>query len=464
VLDRQDLPAERPLLARALREAGGDVGLRTEIHSGFAAYYANSDWHESRRHAHIALDLADRLGGPDVIAGTIGMAFMLDFWTGRGLDDALAGRGLAIEEQLPNLPLLSRPSLPYAFALKWSGDIDRARPVYERLRERARSDGDLAISTVLFYNSFHELISEDWDQAAVYADECRLLSVDAERSVDAADGFFACSAVAAYRGDVDRARAYAAEEMRLRAEVGVSGLFNGWALGVLELSLGKHASALARLRSMFDVARATGVREPGLFVGLPEQVEAAIALGELDEAGEVLDFVEEHARRLDRAWALACCERGRAMLASARGDEATAGAAFGRAYAQHARRPQQLPTYELARTLLVHGSILRRRRQKRQASEALDQATAIFDRLGARIYAERARSERARIGGRALAAGDGLTETEQRIADLVAEGKTNKQAALALSLSPKTVEWNLSNIYAKLGVHSRGELTARLRD
>ena len=104
---------------------------------------------------------------------------------------------------------------------------------------------------------------------------------------------------------------------------------------------------------------------------------------------------------------------------------------------------------------------MRRRQRKRRAREALERALAIFERLGAAVYAERARSELARIGGRAVAAGDGLTETEQRIADLVARGRSNKEVAAALSLSPKTVEWNLSKVYAKLGVRSRTELASR---
>jgi DNA-binding CsgD family transcriptional regulator len=206
---------------------------------------------------------------------------------------------------------------------------------------------------------------------------------------------------------------------------------------------------------------AAGIREPGAMLGFPEHVEAAVACGELDEAHELLDFFEEHALRLDRAWALGCCARGRALLASAGGDEADAEAAFARAYEQHARRPQQFPTYELARTLLLHGSILRRRQQKRRAREALERALAIFERLGAQVYAERARSELTRIGGRAVAAGDELSETEQRIADLVSQGRSNKEVAAALSLSPKTVEWNLSKVYAKLGIRSRTELASR---
>ena len=81
--------------------------------------------------------------------------------------------------------------------------------------------------------------------------------------------------------------------------------------------------------------------------------------------------------------------------------------------------------------------------------------------MGAKIWLERARHELRRIGGRSSPAGDGLSETETRIAELVAAGQTNNEVAQALHLSRKTVEWNLSKIYRKLEVRSRTELAAR---
>jgi DNA-binding CsgD family transcriptional regulator len=83
--------------------------------------------------------------------------------------------------------------------------------------------------------------------------------------------------------------------------------------------------------------------------------------------------------------------------------------------------------------------------------------------MGARIWAERAHTELGSVGGRAPASGD-LTATEKRVAELAAEGLQTKQVAAALFVSPKTVEGHLTNIYAKLGVHSRTELARRLAD
>jgi DNA-binding CsgD family transcriptional regulator len=108
----------------------------------------------------------------------------------------------------------------------------------------------------------------------------------------------------------------------------------------------------------------------------------------------------------------------------------------------------------------VLGSVQRRDRKKRAARQSLGSALEIFDDLGATLRGRRTRAELARVGGRAPATG--LTPTEARIAELIASGHTYRQAADALFISPKTVQWNLSKIYRKLGIRSRAELAGRL--
>ena len=117
---------------------------------------------------------------------------------------------------------------------------------------------------------------------------------------------------------------------------------------------------------------------------------------------------------------------------------------------------------ERARSLLVMGEVRRRRKRKRAAREALDEALAGFEELGAVLWAERTREAMRRIGGRTAAGG--LTATEQRVADLVVSGRSNKEIAAALFVSVRAVEANLTRIYAKLNVGSRTELIRRLRD
>jgi DNA-binding CsgD family transcriptional regulator len=105
--------------------------------------------------------------------------------------------------------------------------------------------------------------------------------------------------------------------------------------------------------------------------------------------------------------------------------------------------------------------VQRRAQHKRVARETLERAAATFDRLGARVWSEKARSELRRIGGRTAVEG-ALSETERRIVELVVAGRRNSEVAAELSLSPNTVAWNLSKIYRKLGVTSRTELAAHM--
>jgi DNA-binding NarL/FixJ family response regulator len=111
--------------------------------------------------------------------------------------------------------------------------------------------------------------------------------------------------------------------------------------------------------------------------------------------------------------------------------------------------------------MLVEGTVLRRARRIAEARHTLKQALAIFEELGAALWAPRTRRELARLGGRPSRTRE-LTATEEQIADLVASGKSNREVARALHISPKTVEWNLSKVYRKLNVGSRTELAAKL--
>lgn len=96
-------------------------------------------------------------------------------------------------------------------------------------------------------------------------------------------------------------------------------------------------------------------------------------------------------------------------------------------------------------------------RRKRAAREALDEAVKVFSALGAARWVERAQAELARIGGRP-STGSGLTPTELKVAELVAQGLRNQEVASALFVTTKTVEFHLRNVFRKLGVRSRAEL------
>ena len=93
---------------------------------------------------------------------------------------------------------------------------------------------------------------------------------------------------------------------------------------------------------------------------------------------------------------------------------------------------------------------------------SLDRARSEFHVLGARLWQARAEESLSRIGGRSASPTE-LSETERRVADVVAEGLTNKEAADRLFMSVKTVESNLRRVYRKLNIRSRTELARQHR-
>jgi DNA-binding CsgD family transcriptional regulator len=125
-----------------------------------------------------------------------------------------------------------------------------------------------------------------------------------------------------------------------------------------------------------------------------------------------------------------------------------------------------LDAFEEARTRLAYGGRLRRARRRVDAREPLRAALVAFERLGARPWADQAAAELEATGETAVrgagAGLDRLTPRELQLALLLAEGRTTRQTAAAVFLSPKTVEYHLRSVYTKLGVTSRAELAARL--
>jgi DNA-binding CsgD family transcriptional regulator len=263
--------------------------------------------------------------------------------------------------------------------------------------------------------------------------------------------------VAVARGDVVTARELGEHALRGAESIGdvPFALLAGSALAALDLALGDPASTHRRLGVVATRVASMGAEgEPGILRFMADAIEAAVAVGELDEAERLTDYFEGRGRDLDRPFALATGARCRAILLAARGEVRGALEAVDRALRAHERLGMPL---ELGRTLLVAGTIRRRAKQKRASREALEAALAIFEDLGAKLWAERTRAELARVVVHAAAV-DQLTPTEERVAGLVASGRTNREVAATLSISVKTVDSNLTRIYRKLGVRSRTEL------
>jgi DNA-binding CsgD family transcriptional regulator len=262
----------------------------------------------------------------------------------------------------------------------------------------------------------------------------------------------------AYRGD-ERVRTTIPELVEVATRMGYGGATHRMrrALASLELSVGDSdaswqglAPLLAGVEDMDEV-----VAQLAGSVG----IESLVSIGDLPAAERLLALLEDRAAGSDTALR-AFADRGRGLLHAARGELEPAIMALEAAAAEPSP-PQEPNPFELARTLQLLGTVLRRAQHKRAARETLERSLAIFESLGARLWAEKARSELRRIGGRTASDGE-LSETERQIVELVVTGRKNREVAAELSLSPNTIAWNLSKIYRKLGVHSRTELAAQI--
>ena len=446
-------------------EAGDDLALQALIEQNLGyAWLFRGDLQASERHARAALQLAEELQEPRVMAEAFQAFPFVEFLLGRGVDRELLERGIAFEVHMEGefKSHVLRASFVVAQLLKATDRLDEARRTFTELLGDAAAHGVATpIPQILYHLAELECRAGNWEAAMEHARESRAAAERGHMGPMASEGLFAVGLVEAHLGRADQARLAALEGLRVAEVAGEIFLLipNLAALGFLELSLGNHAEADAYLSRALELERTMGVREPAYYRIAPDEIEALVALGRLDEAEALLAPFEEAGRDLDRAWSIATAARCRALALAARGDLDGASRAADEAVRVHDGLP--LP-FELGRTLLVRGTVERRAKRKREARQTLTGALAVFDGLGAALWAEKTRGELARIGGRAPSSLE-LTPTEERVAALVAAGSTNREAADALFVSIHTVEANLKRIYRKLGVRSRTELASKYR-
>jgi ATP/maltotriose-dependent transcriptional regulator MalT len=458
-------PAAVPLFEEALALAGPDAGRRARIELDLCyACFNVGDAASADRLTTAMVEHAESALHDGLLAQMLAMKTVLDLLFARGLDEARLERALALEDWEERTLLPLRPSWMVGQALVYTGQVERAHSVYAELRANLLARGlesDLPASS--WMTVWVECLRGDLDEAERLADEAVAGSLELESRTARVVALAARTLAGAYRGRVDSARRDGEEALAILEEIGWAfglGVIL-WPLGFLALSTGDAAEAHRLLGPLADPVASMGVGEPMAAPFLPDEIEALVALGDLEQAERLLEPFERQGRSLDRAWALATSARCRGLRLAAGGELEAAESALADALAHHRRL--QMP-FELARTLLVRGQVQRRLRQKRAAKESLERAKATFDELGTPLWSAKASSEISRLGLRRPATGVmrmGLTETEERVAALAASGLTNREIAAQLFVSPKTVQANLGRVYEKLGIHSRAELGAQ---
>lgn len=243
-----------------------------------------------------------------------------------------------------------------------------------------------------------------------------------------------------------------------RAEVASRGegaglSFMDWAESVLYNGLGRYPEALAAARRVTDHSELVEFNW-----AMPELIESAVRVGALDVAAETDRRLSERSRASGTDWALGIAARSQALL----GQGAPADDLYCEAIERLGRTRMAV---DLARTHLLYGEWLRREQRQRDARQHLRTAHESFSKFEMEGFAQRAETELRATGERArkrtVEAQDDLTAQEQRIAELAAQGATNKEIASQLYISAATVEYHLHKVFRKVGVTSRTQLARR---
>ena len=366
---------------------------------------------------------------------------------------ALAERSEQVRGELQLLPWLIMGPL-------WLREVDTGHTLVETAIESARARAAIGILPWLLNRvARSHATTESWAAAEVAYDEAIGLAREAGQRTELAAALAGLAWLEARQGREQRCRAHAGEARELCDALGLA-LYACWttrAIGELELALGRPLEAANHFEQLDADLAALAVFDVDL-APAAELVDAYLRLGRREQAAAVAERFVGAAREKGQPWSLARAERCCGLLGE---DD------FERHFEQALRLHEQTPdAFESACTRFAYGERLRRARQRRRARVQLGSALAVFDRLGAAPWSALAADELAASGETARRRDpstlDELTPQELHIAHLLASGRTTRQTAAALFLSPKTIEYHLRSVYRKLGVNSREQLARSL--
>jgi DNA-binding CsgD family transcriptional regulator len=450
----------RVLFMQVIDEAGSDRATLAVAHEGVGAssIWMFEGFEEALNHTTKALALATELGDHALAADAILTHLTAETLLGHPTDETCE-RALALQSSAEHLRVMDQPLISLAEHWSWTDSHEQARAALLDLMRRAQDLGDENSRPWLLYllGDVERLLG-NLETSLALAREGQGASEQSGQALFASSHLALECLVFAGLGRVDESRE-AAERACTGGTDRFVRLVTSAGLGHLALTLRELDEVVDQLQPSLAFLGEERVVEPGVARFAPDLFEALLELGRRDEAVEVLEWYEGNARRLERVSALANSARGRGLLAAQAGDLDSALVGFKEALEWHAQ--VELPV-DRGRTLLALGAAQRRLKRRREARETLEEALSVFEGIGAALWAERARSELRRISGRAATPG-ALTPAEERVAALVAEGKTNKEVAAALFLSDRTVEGHLARIFGKLGIRHRTELSGALQ-
>ena len=376
-----------------------------------------------------------------------------------GLDTGLLDRAARLE---PDLPALRRHDTADLYRGIWSRyveDLDSSRAALRRCIARAREAADdWAQWICLSYLAATEELAGDYGAAAAALRAAQTPAAWHDWPPNPWHLEPRCELMIA-SGDIDGALRVADECLPATEGTPAAARFMGACVrGKVSAWRADPAAAVRHFQDAARCAKQMDWADPGVRGRLDIWLgEAYVATGRPADARRISASLAEIGGRLGRPALTGDAARIDALLAGQAGDLDAAAASARAAVAAHGASPLRV---ELARSLLVLGRIERRRKARKQARDALNRARALAAGMGHRPLLAEIDGELPRVAAARLPTE--LTATEQRVADLIADGATNRDAAAALFVSVRTVETHVASIYRKLGVRTRAELARKL--
>jgi DNA-binding NarL/FixJ family response regulator len=379
---------------------------------------------------------------------------------GEGVDGRLLERAEQLEAAMPAALVHDTADLHRGLWSRFVEDLDTARAALQRSISRARDAGnDISQATCLYYLASTEELAGDYAAAAAAIDAAGTIAAWHEWPTTPWHLQPRCELLIA-TGNLDGARSLA-DELPDAEDVPVASRFVGcYMRGMVSAWRGDPAAAAGHFERAVWCADQRGWADPGLRHRVDSWLaQTYVPLGRTAEATRTAARLRELAGRLGRPSVAGDADRIDALAAAEAGALDAAAESARAAVAAHRSSPLRL---ELARSLLVLGQIERRRKARKQSRAALRSALELATEIGHQPLLAQIQRELPRAG--AARAGNELTATEQRVAELIAAGASNREAAAALFISVRTVETHVAAIYRKLGVRTRAELARKLPD
>jgi DNA-binding CsgD family transcriptional regulator len=417
----------------------------------------------ARSASHRAMDLA-RGGAPHPPLAVASVAAMMHGLCGEaGAVRRLLKPHAAEAEAIDPLATEAADQLALVISLAYLSieQVDRARSLLDGAVKGARQRYAIGLLPFRLGRLAWVLFWEGrWSAARATAHEALQLAEDTGWANERPSSLMTLARIDALTGRAEECRQHVAEAITAAEMIGGKP-YVGYAqtsLGLLELTTGNYQAAIDAFSVLAELAEQTGIADTPVLWWSGDLIEAYVRCEMLDEAHEVLIRLEESVKTSEVPTAAAVAARSRALLDPEQFDSHIAEALQ---WHSHGRMP-----FERARTELLLGSTLRRRRMRADSRDWLRSALAAFERLGAVDWAAQARNELQATGVRLAQSGTSLVGTglsqltpqELQVTLAVARGLSNREVATQLFLSVKTVEFHLAHVYAKLGVSRRTQL------